>query len=218
MQNYYAKDIAVGVWKCDHCSTESSFGKHPQTCQVCKRSDWKYIEPRFMSEVCGASGGIDLLVSLPGEKKLRVVEIKTIDKDMYKTLVAPLAEHTLRTNLYLRLVEESNSPYKTMVNTKEGMVFYMVKGFGTKDTTLTDFAIMDAPFSPFKEFFVKRNDDHTDAVVEKAKQLHDWRNQVTGLPARICSTNVCKRASKCTVKKYCWAAGNQPGELKFKED
>jgi len=218
MQNVYAKDIAIGEWLCFHCSKKTSFGSHPGTCTVCNRKDWNYIEPRFMSQYCGASGGIDLLVKLKGEKKLRLVEVKSIDKDMYKQLVAPLAEHTLRTNLYLRLVEESNSPFKDMVNTKEGMVFYMCKGFGTQDNSLTDFAVTDAGFSPFKEFFVGRNDSDTDALVELSRQLFAWRNKAAGVPPPICSHGMCPRAKKCKVAKVCWSGEYPPGAKIYLED
>lgn len=211
LQNEYAADIAVGHWSCIHCGDISVFGYRPGSCHICKRSNFHYMESRFTSLECGASGGVDLLIRLPSEKKLRLVEIKTMVKDEFKILMAPLSEHRLRTSLYLRLVEESDSPFKSMVNMQEGLLFYMVKGFGCSDKSLIDFAIKDAPFSPFKEFYVTRDDKLTDEAVSKAKSLFDWRNQVGGLPNRICQTSMCKRASKCAAKKVCWKAGYAPG-------
>jgi hypothetical protein len=211
VRNEWLAGHAIGIWKCFRCGTKSNFGARPYSCKTCGGSEFKYREVRFTSEICGASGGVDLLVNMPGEKKLRVVELKSMDKEEFKTLVAPKAEHWLRTNLYLRLIAESDFSHKSMVNTDEGIVLYMAKAYGFKDDEILSAGLKDSPYSPFKEYKVQRDDTLTDKYVERAKQLHEWRlaEGANMAPDRICTNALCARASLCVAQKYCFASEEQ---------
>ena len=106
IQNQYLLDFAVGDWKCTSCGDMKLFQKKPKT--GCHREDinciWRYSEVRLIAS--SITGGIDLFVDV-GKPKLRMVEIKSIIKEDFANLKAPLAEHRLRTNLYLRMIADS---------------------------------------------------------------------------------------------------------------
>ena len=99
---------AICHWKCMACRHLHQFCSRPFKCSVCQFKVFEPVEVRFESAVSGASCGVDMLLAL-GEGKLRAFELKTMAADQFKTLVAPLAEHRLRTNLYLRIISELNA-------------------------------------------------------------------------------------------------------------
>lgn len=120
---------AVGHWKCTACGKVHQFCKRPGKCENCGCKGFKPEEVRFQSAISGASCGVDMLVQLGGPK-LFPVELKTMIKDQFAELVAPLQEHRLRTNLYLRLISESEQPWSNLVSTEEARVLYVCKGGG----------------------------------------------------------------------------------------
>ena len=199
--------IAVGHWGCKYCQKEYKFCKRPVECIDCLHKEFKYIEVRFRSKESDIGGGIDVFIDL-GEPKLRVVECKTMKDDEFKVLAGPLAEHKWRTNLYMRLVEDSPSKYRHLINTDEAIVFYMVKGgFGPKDESLLEEGITDSPYSPFKEFKVQRDDTETQRKWDHAVALYKWRKgESKKIPLGLCSTNVCKRAQSCSVRLPCFSS------------
>jgi hypothetical protein len=159
---------------------------------------------RFTSAYSGASCGLDLGLDL-GLGKLVPVEIKTIDKDEFKTLVAPLAEHRQRTALYLRIISESDEPAAKSFSTKQARVLYASKGgYGCKDPEPAQWGLYDK-FSPYKEFILDRNDEITETPTEKARQVHLFRKGEAGMPDGICPQSFCKRAKGCKVVKECWS-------------
>ena len=206
---------AVGTWRCLRCGTLHKFCKKPSTClhpylnQECGNKVFSYKEETFHVDSIGGVGNMDMLVDL-GESKLRVVEIKSIDKDQFKALEAPLAEHKWRTNLYMRMIEQSTHPNKTAINCTEGLVFYICKGFGVKDESLSKAGIKDGGFSPFKEFWVKRDDSTTQDIWMKAELLHQFRVGDGKMPKGICPTGLCKRAQECPAVQACFS-GQYPG-------
>jgi len=215
--NDWLVDRMVGDWECTSCNSKECGAKKPKG--HCDKNgincSWRFIEPRFKSVHCGASAGIDALIDV-GRSKLIVVECKTMDKDMFKKLEAPLSEHRIRTNLYLRLIAESNHPLRDKIETKFGIVLYMAKAFGFKDTELkSKFNLKDAAFSPFKDFTVKRDDAQTDHYVAKAKAVHDFREKVSGIPTGICPNSLCKRAQNCRFITECFS-GSYPHQNKWK--
>ena len=168
----------------------------------------------------GVSGGIDALVDV-GHKTLLLTEIKSMDKDQHKKLEAPLAEHKMRTALYLYLTELSQSPVAERINTKEGSILYVSKSYGFKDLTLKEEGISDAPFSPFKEFKVGRQDALLETPLNRAKALTLWRTMreegtAQGLPCGICHNGLTKRAQQCSAIGPCFS-GSYPGILTWKE-
>ena len=89
---------AVGHWKCVSCSHLHQFQPRPVKCVKCACRKFEPEEVRFVSAVSGASCGIDMLVTR-GKPLLRVVEIKTIDKDVFKGLVPASPEERTHSRL-----------------------------------------------------------------------------------------------------------------------
>ena len=145
-----------------------------------------------------------------GEPKLRPVEIKTMDKDQFKTLVAPLAEHKLRTTYYLRIIAESDHSWATMVSTERSTILYVSKGgYGCQDDTLKGWGLREQ-FSPFKEFTVERNDAMTEALDRRAKVVKDFRDGKVGMPHGLCVTALSKRAKFCPQRAACFSGEHPP--------
>lgn len=211
-RNEWLRDAMVGKWECSVCGhPHSTFGKVPTIkCPSCGFERWSYKEPRFTSKQSGVSGGIDGLVDV-GETKVRILELKSIDKDEFKKLAAPLAEHKFRTALYLRLADESGVPEAARINTKQAHIVYVSKSFGFKDESLKDKGISDAPFSPLKEFVVERDDNLVATPVNKAYAYTHWRNNqdAPGLPCGICVNGLTQRAQKCSAVAQCFSGKYQ---------
>jgi ribosomal protein S14 len=209
LRNSWLRDIAVGHWKCGVCGRQHGvFGKAPTSKCSCGYSSWEYAEVRFRSPISGVSGGIDVLLDVK-EPKLRILEVKTIDKDQFKALVAPLAEHKFRVSLYCKLIDESSSEISSRVNAKSGTILYVAKSFGVKDVSFKEKGITDSPFSPFKEFVVTRDDSLTSIPVAKATVLHRWRvGGRVGMPCGICTTGLTKRAQKCCAVVPCFSGAH----------
>ena len=217
VRNDWLRDVAVGDWECGVCgSVHATFGKVPKVKCNCGYNRWVYKESRFMSEKNGASGGLDLILDV-GEAKLRIIEIKTIDKDEFRKLVAPLAEHKFRTSLYLRLVEESNSELAARINLQVSNILYVSKSYGFKDETLKANGVPDTPFSPFKEYEVLRDDTMSETPLGKAEVLTAWRRDRTiGMPCGVCKNAMTARAAQCPVAPACFSS-NYPAKITWKE-
>lgn len=211
IRNDYLADLVVGQWECAQCNClHPTFGKRPTvSCTKCgayKR--WLYQEPRFADPVSGVSGGIDFLLDT-GATKAMIVEIKTMAPDDFKVLAAPLAEHKWRTALYLKLASDSQWSASERVNTNEARILYVTKSFGFKDETMKAAGLKDAPFSPFKEFTVKRDDTLLEVPLRKAIVLKKWRDDQKGMPCGVCSNGLTKRAQSCPAVAPCWS-GKHP--------
>ena len=200
LNNDYLRDVMVGHWKCVACGHLVVFQKLPKgSCVICGATKkWVYKEVMFTHATAGFTGSVDSLLYV-GQPKYRMVEIKIMGQDQWVDLKAPLAEHKLRTNLYLRLIEEAKEDgWAKQINTEVSHVLYWLRGFGKKNE--------DGKISPFKEFLIRRDDKATDYLVERAQAVRDYRvekenNMVVSLPKAICSTAMCGRAEKCPVAK-----------------
>lgn len=198
--------MAITDWKCLSCGCLHEFMRRPVFCSSCGCQAFRPEEHRFKSEKTGASSGIDMMWNNGQMLKNQIVEIKTIDKDKFKSLAAPLAEHRLRTNLYMRIVDESDNVYKDRVNTQEAKIFYISKGaYGCKSDKPKEWGIQGDTFSPFKEFTVTRDDSQTDEMSYFAQRLLEYRKGEKGIPLGICPNSFCKKASGCPVLKECFS-------------
>ena len=203
--------IAVGHWRCVACNRLHEFCKRPVECHKCTRRTFTPVEVRFKSEVSGISGGFDMIMST-GLPKLRLVEIKTMAPIEFQALVLPLAEHKLRTALYLRIAAESANPLSQHIDQNEALVLYVSKGgFGHADPALTQLLPRER-HSPFKEFVVKRDDAMTQPTVDAAMALTGWRTGVSGMPTPRCHKPTDKLAQWCPVAQYCFGSVFPPGQ------
>jgi len=210
----YLEDIMVGNWVCRNCGEIKQLCRKPTKGHCFTKSgidhNWQYEEPRPLSKISGISGGIDALI-ITGEPKYRIYEIKTMASDAFKALVAPLAEHRIRTNLYMRLVAEDTTELHDRVNTEVANILYVCKGFGCKDESLKLMGLKDAAFSPFKEFTVHRDDSTTLIFTRKAKLIKKFRGNGK-MPDGVCNTSFCKRAKTCPVVSECFS-GKYPAQI-----
>lgn len=202
VRNQYLGDLAVGHWKCASCNDVRVFCKRPKTgCDLeginCR---WVYDEVRVMSDE-GITAGIDLLVDV-GKPKLRLVEIKTMIKEEFVKLAAPLAEHRLRTTLYLHLVK-NNTALADKIDTTTATVLYIAKSHG-------NYNVDHGSVSPFKEYEVPYKEALVEPYLELAKQFGRWKHHKT-MPEQICKHSQTKRASKCAVAALCFSGQYAPG-------
>lgn len=203
----YFSEIGIGIsnWVCDNgnCRLLYKYGRRPPECGQCGCTSFTPKEPRFVSAKNGASCGTDMLAWFEGAWE--IVEIKTIDPTEFKKLVAPLAEHRLRTNFYLRIVSESTDPIAKQVNPKKARILYTTKGgYGVSDMEVRQWG-MGEYFSPFKEFEVTRDDKATNEMAARAKVAFDFRNGKHGMPSGLCDTAFDTRAKTCPRSKACFS-------------
>jgi hypothetical protein len=220
IRNVYLRDTAVGQWKCRVCKyTRSDYGHcpDPNPCPKCGyKFHWEYVEPEFDHPYYGVQVHLDVLVKFPQKPKLHVTELKTMAPDEFKNLVAPLAEHRQRTVFYLQAVAQSGLELAQRIDTSEASILYVSKAFGCKDTTLKENGIKDMPFSPFKEFVIKRDDTLNLTPLAKARVLKVWRDTQEGMPAGICSNGLTPRAKACSTCAACYS-GQHQGTLTWLE-
>lgn len=221
IRNDWLRSQAVGIWECGVCGhVHDSFGKAPKIkCPKCHWGHlWQYKEIRFEDPETGISGGFDLLLDV-SNPKLHLVELKTMAPDMFKKLLAPLAEHKFRTSLYLDLVDRSSVPYSNQIDTSTATILYATRSFGFKDDSLKTAGIKDSPFSPFKEFQVKKDSSILAVSRAKAKVVTVYRKMLEngggGFPAGICPNGLCQRAQKCSAIAHCFS-GKFTGTMTWK--
>lgn len=221
IDSFVQMGMAVGDWKCEHCNRTFHFCKKPAVCMHCGDKRLKYVEVRITSPVTGVSCGIDLILDFPGDAKHTMVEIKTMDKDQFKGLIAPLGEHEQRTKLYMRSCAEAqgwdDQQFTNLIRTDRAFILYSTKGgYGTACEEVPTWEFWDAPFSPFKDFIIERDDKALDTVVQPAliyklwKEMHDAHVASDGaveapdLPDRICNSSLDKRAKQCSCLNPCF--------------
>jgi hypothetical protein len=210
--NWFAEmGRAVGHWVCQGCDKMQMFCLRPKECPQCGAVLFRPEEVRFESALTGASCGLDLLANVGGPK-LRLVEIKTMAAEQFKGLVAPLAEHRLRTSLYLRIVEESAHEWTEQIETSRADVLYVSKsGYGCAVDDDFKKLQLNEYFSPFKCYPVVRDDVATEKASRMAQTVKMYSDGEIGMPCGICATAMTERAKKCPAAKICFS-GDFPAE------
>lgn len=203
----YLHAFAVGRWKCLRCEEVSDWGPHPEYDEWCTMSGkahiWRYTEPVFRHpKYKDLSGSIDILVQFPGDGPLRAVEVKIIKADEWEKLEAPLAEHRVRTQLYLQLIAESDAEHAADVDTSYGHILYVMRGFGKMDKTRRDRLI-----TPLKEYVVERDDASVAKYFQMAAEIQ------RGIPRQTCGSMLDKRAESCLYRRECFS-GKFPPTIK----
>lgn len=211
----YLKDYAVGNWECMRCEHIFEFCRIPKECG-CGGKRFEYREVMFYSQKFAFSSSLDLILDMPGEKLYRTCELKTMKADQFKTLVAPLAEHKIRTNLYMTAIKTSDHPNKDKINLETASILYVMKGFGVKDESIQGMGIKDQNFSPYKEFQIDVDLSVTKPYLLKARELKKYRDywnkhkKSKGLPPMLkeCERGG-KRSNDCCVKSECFQKGDK---------
>lgn len=208
--------LAIGDWRCDRCLFLTKFTPRPKFCTNCDTKDadsrFSYEETRVTGYPSGIGCGLDLFVKLPHKAKLTIVEIKSLKQDQFQVLKAPVGEHRLRTNLYMRCLDEGDFEHKDKVDTEEALVFYVCKqGWGVKDDRIPAMGFGEKGFTAFKEFPVTRDDSQTQYLIDKSVPLEEWkaevretRNLMREAPKGICPNVLCPRAQDCEVREKCF--------------
>lgn len=200
--NWFAEmGLSHGDWQCKHfgCGKTHPWRTKPPACVKCGGKDFQYIEPRAKSAYSGASSGLDMLVRMPDRPLLVFTEIKSIDAEKFKALLAPLSEHRVRTMLSLRNIEESDDPRMKEVDNQVAFTLYVSKGgYGTKT------AMVEGGFTPFREFPISRNDAAIDHYAQSARAAHLALKGEGPMPERLCKHHSDGRAQRCPAMAVCW--------------
>jgi hypothetical protein len=195
---HWLGDSAIGNWKCATCGEQRSFCSKPKNgCAKQLGCNWRYKEVVFESKEYGVSGSIDVMVDL-GAALVAATELKIIKVEDFAEIKQPLAEHVLRTQMYLKLISDSNSAYKNRINLHEARVFYASRGYGKANLDHNKEVL------PFKEFVVKRNDERVVPLLKNAQQVMIFR-QTGEMPSGICTLPSDKYAKHCTTCKGCFS-------------
>ena len=214
LTNEWLRDSVVGAWRCTSCGDLKEWGKYPYK-SGCNRQqhncNWRYMEKRFIDPVSGISGGIDFMLDL-GLGKFVVVENKIMTTDQFIKLTMPLAEHRLRTQLYLQLIANSNDSVKQYINTDWAYVLYCMRGHGKKSEQAGNIV------SPFKSYIVEAKQDSVQGYLNRAYAYNFSRKDSEGrLPCGVCISKESKRAKKCPVVDKCFS-GEYPGVITWKDN
>jgi hypothetical protein len=188
---------AVGDWWCSRCGAKRAFCKlPPDTDQTSPHvHHWHYREVKF--EALGFTGSIDMFVDL-GAPRLTVVELKIMAPDEWIPLVAPKAEHRVRTNLYLRLIEASDHPMKDRINLTKAKVMYVTRSFGKAHPEY------GGDILPFKEFDLPRDDSAIADALDKSEKIQLFLK--SGIfPKRTCDTSWGPVAKNCSACAACFS-------------
>jgi len=215
-EHWLPQDKVIGHWECKWCGKVRHFSPRPRRCADCKKRLFKYNEVTLFSEELGVWGGLDVLVNV-GEPKLRMVEVKIIDKDYWGKLKMPMAEHAWRTKLYLKIIGTSRSQWADRINSQVAHVLYKGRMYGKKDDDSIGWNSKDR-FSPFKEYLVQRDDKAVDLISIKARMLKAFREHGTDfIPLGVCASGFDPRARFCRVAPQCFS-GKWPVMDGFRED
>lgn len=199
-RNKWLRDEVIGDWICSFCGEAILFSKIPKVeCKTCHKKKWFYREPNFIDLETKVSGSIDFFIDL-GLGLPLMVEVKSISVEEFEDLKAPLAEHRIRTQLYLYHLSRFNLDN---VDLSRGIVLYISKGFGKKIEGI-------GKVLPFREFTVERNDVAILPLYEKAIELAAFRAKKGPMPQGICPNSMVKRVKSCGAVEACWS-GKYPG-------
>lgn len=189
-------DAVWGDWRCSMCKRVVTACRKPETCGCHPDAWWKYKEVVFKHVETGASGSIDALFDL-ATGKFTVTELKIVAPDEFAKLKMPLWEHTVRTQLYMEIIKNSDYPLKDVIDTENAKVFYTCRSHGKR---------VDGRLTPFIEFDVKASPENAEKYLNKARQikLHEDTGE---MPAPTCDSLDCNTAQKCAFLTRCTELG-----------
>lgn len=195
INNNYLRDVMYGRWKCKCEGTLLGLGANLPDCDECDtaKDEYVYQEIVLRDPKNDFTGSVDGFVYMKGQ--LHLLEVKIMDKDLFKALKLPMAEHRARTQLYLQMLSEDFDQDENF-NFKDARLLYIMRGFGIKDDK--------GRISPFKEFIIPANPKAAKIYQDKALAVHNARKHGT-MPDRICPNAMCARAELCSLSKRCFS-------------
>jgi len=201
------RDLAVGDWECPRCGYIYKFSRYPKAlCKGCGGfvDRYSYEEIQLKDPFTGVSGSLDLLIQFQTVKKLVLVEVKSIDKDYFKALKGPKAEHRARVVSYLQLVARAEDERADQINQDYGYVLYVSKSYGFKDETLAKQGLRDRT-TPFREYRVEADDsEHYQKLWSRAAKVKQYKKSGT-IPLGICKALTDARANQCGLVQACFS-------------
>lgn len=197
--NEWAGEDAIGHWKCRACQKVKHWGSKPKSgCSLVEAPcDWQYKEVKFFHQSSQISGSIDLFMGL-GQQKATLIELKIIKPEEFEKIVAPLAEHKARTQLYLEIIKGSNSAYKDWIDTTQAKVLYVSRGYGKKNAEVNKIV-------PFKEFDVMADSEAAAPYLARGMLVHLSRVNSSMPTKKLCDSITCSEAKSCSVRAECFS-------------
>lgn len=196
--NDWLASDAIGHWKCGTCDKTVKFQSRPgQGCLSMGKCKWEYQEVKFWHPEAQISSSIDAMLPLGGATAT-IIELKIIKPEDFADLKAPMGEHRLRTRLYLRAIAESDSPYKSLIDTQHAKVLYTSRGYGKMNLEVGQIV-------PWKEYDVFRDDESVQVFIDKGKEVADARKKGYVPIKKTCDSVGCTTAKECPVRAECWS-------------
>ena len=187
-----AKKGIYGVWSCV-CGVTSRTGYYSScVCDKCGKDADVYGEYRVENHEVMLSGQIDLLVQLANER-LVVVETKSMNKDEFDKLEAPVPAHILQALAYRRLLIETGFNMADEV-----CIVYASKGYVFKGSVYKEFCVNTGSTSLTSFMRV------VDTMWDIARDTAEHRRNRT-LPDRVCSHVGDTKAKQCHKVAECFS-------------
>lgn len=201
--NKWLSNRVIGNWECLSCGFTSNLSLQPGV-KCCDHKNLHYKEMCFVHKDSGISGSLDAVIPV-FTNKWSIIELKIIRPEDFASIQAPLAEHRIRTNLYMEIVENSGSSLVNMFDLDKAIVLYVSRGFGKKHTEFNQIL-------PFKEFIVKRDKEAVKPYLEKGKVIKLFKEKGL-IPKGCCMATTDKLAKFCPVATECFSANYKVGTI-----
>jgi len=160
----------VGWWRCRACGKILYFGTPPtMRCSHCganKKAISYYEHPFRMKNPVMVTGHVDMFLRRRG--LIRVAEIKTIAKEQFEKLKAPLVQHEYQVQTYMMLAG-TDKRIPVEVDDSEGYIVYISKGYSQKHF-------------PLKVFAVRKSTEIRKRVLRK---LQEFKDGFDGYPEKL---------------------------------
>lgn len=183
------KQGVYGRWRC-LCGTCQYDGEYRDElfCKRCTTKIQYYMEPALRHDVSRVVGSPDLTLIELGH--VVPIEIKSMNEDQYDALKGPLADHCLQVSSYNWLYRELG--FKTH---DQSVVVYGRKKHAKGGTT--------AIYKEFKVNF-RQWEEQVIQMMQTGATIATHKD-ANILPARVCDTITCPRATRCKRAAVCFA-------------
>lgn len=178
-QNKYLGPMGVlmGDWKCQHCSHLQKECVMPEECSKCGDTALEYVEMSVNIPEYDIYGHCDGILNIDGD--VYVMDLKTIDPDLFTNIKKPYDSQTLQLRLYMHAL-----------CIQKGLIIFIDKS-GRGDT-------------PIKEFLVEQDEEILQEVFNNIDEARDYLRRKV-LPQRCnCKTKRSKDAKRCVFAELCF--------------